>query len=393
MKHIVRTLLELAAHSGPILRPRNLGPVAVLVAALVAPTGRAQAQTFFDGTFGGTWTSTKIVDTTPGQSATFTSVTQSSGGNPGDYRDTAHTFGLGAIIVAHMNSAAVVDPSLVSVQSISFSYDLNYFDEQTVGGAVAYRLALLQAGSYYSTGNDNIFTNAWTPFSHSGLHASDFALVAGGGPPTPDLSNTGAPITLGFMSANSQGGSTPITKESGIDNWSVLIAEVTTFCVGDGTGSLSCPCANGALGHGCPNSDHLDGALLTWAGVASLTSDNFTLTSTQAGQTGHHSSSLAMMMQGDDHGLYHIYGGGLRCIENPLRRLYIFTPANTVTLTAPSASSIPPNVPISTRASALGDTLLPGSVRGYQLLYRDPASTCNNTTFNSTNGVLVTWAP
>jgi hypothetical protein len=199
----------------------------LLAVAVVAGTGRAQTHKYFDGTFGATWTSTKIVDTSP--AGTFTSTTLASGGNPGAYRDTSHTFALGAMIIAHMNSAAVFDPAAEKMLSIDYSYDLNYFDASTVGGAVGYRLALLQAGSYYSTANDNIFNNVWTPFSHLALTAGDFTLVTGPGPTNPDFSCSGAPMTLGFMSANSQGGSTYVTKDSGLDNWSVTINVLGTL--------------------------------------------------------------------------------------------------------------------------------------------------------------------
>src|SRR5262245_47595237 len=161
-------------------RARRSGAGALLAVALIAGSARAQTHKYFDGTFGGTWTSTIIVDTAP--PATVTSTTLASGGNPGAYRDTTHTFGLGAVIVAHINSAAVFNPPSEQMWSIDFSYDLNYFDASTVGGAVAYRLAMLQAGSYYGTANDNIFVNSWTPVAHFALTANDFTLVSGSGP-------------------------------------------------------------------------------------------------------------------------------------------------------------------------------------------------------------------
>jgi hypothetical protein len=169
---------------------------------------------------------------------------------------------------------------------------------------------------------------------------------------------------------------------------------VESFCSGDGTGA-PCPCGNnGAPGSGCGNSDHTGGALLTAAGTASLTADTLTLTSTQAGTIGHHSSSLAMIFQGVDLGTYVVYGDGLRCIGSPLLRIFKFKPGNAVTLTAPSNSSIPPTpATFSGQSAALGDPLSPGSVRGYQLVYRDPINFCTPLTFNASNGIRVVWAP
>jgi hypothetical protein len=166
---------------------------------------------------------------------------------------------------------------------------------------------------------------------------------------------------------------------------------IESYCSPDGS-IANCPCANGAPGAGCANSDHTGGALLTGTGNASLGTDTVSLSSTQSGTIGHHSSSLALIFQGHDSGSFITYGDGVRCITSPLKRLFKFTPANAVTLTAPSASSIPPTpATISGQSAALGDPLVPGDIRGYQLLYRDPVLFCSPQSFNASNGIRVTW--
>src|SRR5262249_17463878 len=97
----------------------------LLAPALLTSAALAHGQTYTDGSFPAScWTSTKIGDTTPGASATFTSTTLPTGGNPADYRETSHTFANGVILVAHMSSCAIYDPSTTPICSIDFSYDL-----------------------------------------------------------------------------------------------------------------------------------------------------------------------------------------------------------------------------------------------------------------------------
>jgi hypothetical protein len=163
---------------------------------------------------------------------------------------------------------------------------------------------------------------------------------------------------------------------------------VTVLCPGDGT-YAPCPCNNnGATSHGCANSDHSNGALLTYYGTPSLGNDNFVLNATE-----HHASSLAVFIQGHDVGGYWIYGDGLRCAGGSIKRLFFMAPATAFVLDAPSAYSNPPSpATVSTRSISLGDVLIPGSVRVYQLIYRDAnPNFCPPGAFNASNGLRVVW--
>jgi hypothetical protein len=154
------------------------------------------------------------------------------------------------------------------------------------------------------------------------------------------------------------------------------------FCFGDGTGN-QCPCTphNGSAGRGCANSDHASGALLSvLSGTASIGAADLRLTS-----TGHHLSSLAVWFQGTVLTSQPAYGDGLRCVGNPLIRLYTMQPANVDPLNTPSSPTI----------VAAGGITIPGTIKGYFLAYRDPVAfgCAPPATFNASNALQVTWGP
>ncbi len=163
---------------------------------------------------------------------------------------------------------------------------------------------------------------------------------------------------------------------------------IDPFCFGDGTG-LPCPCGNtGATGNGCGNSAHSTGANMAASGTASLAADSVVLSITD-----HRPSTLAVLFQGTPQAVTLMYGDGIRCIGGSLKRPFKMAPANAATLTIPSASSTPPSpATLSSQSAAKGDPLSAGSVRGYQLVYRDNGGPCG-TGFNATNGIRVVWAP
>ena len=59
-----------------------------------------------------------------------------TGGNPGEYREDIHVYGLGSIIVGYLRNAATFDPSVSgSIVSLAYSYDTQRLQLNT--GAVA----------------------------------------------------------------------------------------------------------------------------------------------------------------------------------------------------------------------------------------------------------------
>jgi hypothetical protein len=212
-------------------------PAAITAAAALALAGPAMAQIvvpFTDATFpDANWSALKVFDTTPGQGATFTAMQVSTGGNPGPFRYTRHNFCQGTMIVAHLTSAAVYDPSTQgAIASISAAFDLIHLNAPP-GQAVAYGILLLQGEAYYTTPiGDTVVDPTWTHIDLGTLRSSDLQRLVGPGPTTPDFSAAGGPIHFGYYSGNTSAGAC-LVRESGIDNWSVTVRRA---CPGDLTG-------------------------------------------------------------------------------------------------------------------------------------------------------------
>jgi hypothetical protein len=140
----------------------------------------------------------------------------------------------------------------------------------------------------------------------------------------------------------------------------------------------------GSAGRGCANSQNPSGAALSAAGTTSPDTVVFTA-------SGELPTALSIVLQGDNsnaNGL--VFGDGVRCVTGTLKRLYVKSAVGG-SISAPGAGD--PSV--TARSAALGDTILPGSTRSYQIYYRDASATfCPNPpgdTFNVTNGLIVTW--
>jgi hypothetical protein len=158
---------------------------------------------------------------------------------------------------------------------------------------------------------------------------------------------------------------------------------IASFCHGDG-GASPCPCWNdGAAGHGCANSANPAGAQLATSG--STNPDTLVLSG-----SGEPSGALSIFLQGDQQTAHTPFGDGLRCLTGSLVRLYAHNSSGG-NVQAPSAGELP----VSAQSAALGDPILAGSVRYYQVYYRDPQlSFCaapQGSSFNVTNGVVVHW--
>jgi hypothetical protein len=339
-------------------------------------------QTIFDGDFQGAWTSMKIADSTPGQAATFSAVTQLSGGNPVAYREVTHTLANGFVYVSHFDPANTYDPSTMPVYQVDVSYDLRHFTPSL--GAVRYHAAVEQGGNYFIGPFDDIFPDAWSSFSHPGLVASSFNNLFLSPVVHPDFSNTGAPFRIGYITSNSVNGG-PVTKVSGIDNFRVVLelsprcATITgtPYCFGDGSGP-PCPCspgiAPGIVGRGCPNSLFGSGALLGAVGTPSIGNDTLSLRASAM------PNSTCIYFQGTLQSAVPVFDG-ISCVTGTVVRLG--TKTNVC-----SASQYPDagNQSVSVR----GSITTPGTFY-YQTWYRNSASFCTPATSNYTNGLAVTW--
>ena len=155
----------------------------------------------------------------------------------------------------------------------------------------------------------------------------------------------------------------------------------TTFCFGDGAG-IQCPCGNtGITGAGCGNSVNAQGGRLVATGTPSLANDSLVLRATRL------PNSSALYFQGTDranNGFGTVFGDGLRCVQGTVIRLGTKINAvggSTFPQVGDGAISVRGAIPAS------------GTVRYYQVWYRNAAAFCSASTFNLTNGVGITWAP
>jgi hypothetical protein len=146
------------------------------------------------------------------------------------------------------------------------------------------------------------------------------------------------------------------------------------FCFGDGTGT-ACPCGNsGAAGNGCASSVNAAGAHLTTSGASNLANDTLVLQGTGM------PNSSCLYFQGTTQ-ISNMFGDGLRCAGGTVIRLGTKTNVG-------GASQYPTagNASISVK----GAVTSPGT-RTYQTWYRNAAVYCTPSTFNLTNGILITW--
>ncbi len=164
---------------------------------------------------------------------------------------------------------------------------------------------------------------------------------------------------------------------------------MVSFCDPATSGVLACPCSNPAVfpGQGCDNSSATGGAQLAATGNASVTSDSVVFTASNEKPT-----ATSIVLQGDatvPAGTQ--FGQGVRCVGGSLKRLYTKSAVGGA-ITAPQGG----DQAVSTRSSVLGDTILGGQHRYYQVYYRDPTvlGGCSaSATFNVTQAFDVTWNP
>jgi hypothetical protein len=370
-----------------------LAAPAFAVLALASSAAAFNDVVISDGTFAtGDWTHS-ILWSVP--TATLGPMSQqSSGGNPGFYQQGHHeTIGAFATIYdGHLfTGGASYDPSTQgAITSIDIQYD--YIDIVPPTGGTQNGILVSQGGHAYIRPVDSSFWTSWTPHSLLGLLASDsnWSDVSASGVTSghPDYTSAGGPMQFGYYTFNwSLPQGFDIQRTWGIDNLKITVHGplATSFCAGDGSLPVGCPCANtGATGHGCNNSAATGGAILTASGTTSP--DTVVLTSASELP-----NVLSIFLQGASPLPQPIaFGDGLRCIGPPLLRLYVKNASGGV-VSAPSGG----DPSITARSAALGDPIAPGSAREYQVYYRDPnLAFCpppQGNSWNVSQAVGITW--
>ncbi|MCC7012742.1 MAG: hypothetical protein IT454_09295 [Planctomycetes bacterium] len=157
--------------------------------------------------------------------------------------------------------------------------------------------------------------------------------------------------------------------------------QVASFCNGS---SIVCPCGNGSsTSGGCPNSANASGAVLSWSGQPSTTTDTL-----QFFVSGMPSNVVCLFFQGG-HALNGVqglpFGDGIRCAGSPMRRLGTSPASAAGAALYPAAGDLP--------ISIKGQIAPSGATVVYQAWYRNPQSFCTASTTNLSNALVVAWTP
>ncbi len=150
------------------------------------------------------------------------------------------------------------------------------------------------------------------------------------------------------------------------------------YCFGD-SASAACPCGNASAPverSGCASSLGVGGRLAD-SGASSLAGDTLRLVGSSM------PNSIAIYYQGTIAGAGTSFGDGLACVRGEIVRL-------GETVNVGGGSQFPSNG--GPAISTQGQVNAPGT-RVYQVVYRNAASFCTSKTFNTTNGMTVTWIP
>ncbi len=151
-----------------------------------------------------------------------------------------------------------------------------------------------------------------------------------------------------------------------------------TFCSGDAVGTTCVACGNnGIAGNGCANSSFASGALLGSTGNASVGADTLALNCSSMTGPG-------LFFQANGLAASPVtFGDGMLCAAVGILRLGVVFP---VAGAATYPGGLTPN-PITVG----GGPIVAGDIKHYQCWYRDAIAFCSPSTFNTSNGISVTW--
>lgn len=194
----------------------------LLVLLLALPAG-ASIISFSDGTF--TPSNWSLTTQTKGPGGDASTVQESSGGNPGNYRQVTVDVIGGSdseVFAFNLKSGATVSPaSTGAIISLTYSEDRNTTGQE-FGPAIEQGSNLYYA--YAGSGGTSGWKSTTMTFT-SGAQTNN--LLTSFGTDTnssahPDFSATGAPMTFGFAAIDNSTASS-FTAVSGYDNWSISV--------------------------------------------------------------------------------------------------------------------------------------------------------------------------
>lgn len=154
---------------------------------------------------------------------------QPSGGNPGAYQESNWQL-VGSGPVAQNAAYVFLDTSQSYLPSVSgeivtvdWSLDDILISQSGGSAGVAGRAALRQGSGYYRSGVGFHYLNtSWTSWSVT-LTASDFELISGSGPASPDFSATGGAMNFGYYFGSGGCCDFSQTSVTGADNFRVAV--------------------------------------------------------------------------------------------------------------------------------------------------------------------------
>jgi len=164
----------------------------------------------------------------------------------------------------------------------------------------------------------------------------------------------------------------------------------TYTCTPGDPGINLCPCSNPPTGsnRGCNNKDNTGGASITGTGSNSLATPTLAFTTANENAT-----VGSVLLQGTAFNPGINFGHGVRCAAGILKRLYVKIAVGG-SITAPGVGD--PSIPA--KSASLGNIILAGESRYYQVYYRDttvllPGCPVPANQFNVTNTAVVVWQP
>jgi hypothetical protein len=197
--------------------------------------------TFQDADFTTGWTTT-ILTKSPASASALPAVIAAGGiGATPAFRQVQHA-NYNLIVAAHINQVSTYNPANGAIGSLDYSYDIRGIGVPTKA-AVAFRLLVMQNGTAYGTPYDQVFGSTWVTVPIKTVLPSNFVRLSSSGPEVPDFTCKGAPITFGYVTANSiSANQPPATLTNGIDNWMVKVNPGA--CCSTNT---QCMCPSGAI--------------------------------------------------------------------------------------------------------------------------------------------------
>jgi hypothetical protein len=202
----------------------------------------------------------------------------------------------------------------------------------------------------------------------------------------PDCNANGIPDACDIASSTSQD-----VDQDGVPDECGPVQPGVPFCFGDGTLATACPCSlpntvpnpPAAAGHGCANSQNLDGALLTATGTTAPDTLAFNVFVSS------NYVSFGLLLKGDGEAVGGIASSdGVRCVDGQLIR---FGAHFAGTSGASQGYWTYPNT-VQTTPVSVQTAQAPGQTSYYQLFYRNTAPNfCNAATTNWSNGLRVVW--